>query len=85
LEDIAVRFLEQSKKRKATVAVDKVINRVEDLLEVNTLALDKQISLMNYLRDVLFTGLKYVTKDTVEKGNTLTKISEYLQLTSESN
>ena len=41
LEDIAVQFLEENKRRKPTVAVEKQVTRVEDLLEVNTLALDK--------------------------------------------
>ena len=82
-EEMALQLQRENKRRKTTITVEKQVTRVEDLPETNTLALDKQISLINFLRDVIFTGLKYVTKDTIERGAIIGKIMENLQLASD--
>lgn len=83
MEDVANKYLEDSKRRKPTITVEKKVTRVEDLPAANTLALDKQISLINYLRDVIFKGLKYVTKEVIESGIIVGMILDNLQLVSE--
>jgi hypothetical protein len=83
MEDLGNKFLEDSKRRKPTITVEKKVTRVEDLPAANTLALDKQISLINYLRDVIFKGLKYVTKEVIESGTIVGMILDNLQLVSE--
>jgi len=82
LMDLAAELLD-IKKRKLTITVERKVTRVEDLPADNILALDKQTSLINYLRDVVFTGVKYVTKETLEGGNIMKKITDNLQITDE--
>ena len=83
LEALATKYLEDNKRRKPTITVEKKVTRVEDLPLENQLDLDKQISMMNFLRDVIFTGLKYVTKDTIERGVIGDMIMDNLQLESD--
>ena len=83
MENLAHKYLEDNKRRKPTITVEKKVTRVEDLPAANTLALDKQISLFNYLRDVIFKGLKYVTKEVIESGTIVGMILDNLQLVSE--
>jgi hypothetical protein len=83
LEDLATQYLEDNKRSKPTVTVERKVTRVEDLPLVNQLSLDKQISMMNFLRDVIFPGLKYVTKDTIERGTVSKKMMANLQLASD--
>ena len=83
MEKLEIQLREDKKKRKPTVTVEKPVSRICDLPEVNTLALDKQTSLNNYLRDVIFTGLKYITNQQLESGKVMGKMMENLQLTTE--
>jgi hypothetical protein len=74
MENVANKYIEENKKRKPSITVEKKVKRIEDLPEVNTLPIDKQISMMNYLRDVIFTGLKYATKETIENSSIVNSV-----------
>lgn len=83
MKKVTNKYSLEKKKRKPTITVERKVTRVEDLPEVNTLPMDKRISMMNYLRDVIFTGLKYATKETIENGSIVNKMLKNLQLTSD--
>jgi hypothetical protein len=83
LEDLANQYIEDSKRRKPTITVEKKVTLVADLPPGNTLVLDKQISLTNCLRDVIFKGLKYVTKEVIESGRIVNMVMDNLQMKTE--
>jgi hypothetical protein len=83
MENLVKQYIEGTKRRKPTITVEKKVTSVADLPAVNTLILDKQVSLANYLRDVIFRGLKYVTKEVIESGQIVKKVLDNLQLVTE--
>ena len=65
-----MKQLEDSKQaKKVRVEANRTVTNIKDLARANTLPEDKQISLRNYLRDVVFRGLKLVTKDVIKCGS----------------
>ena len=56
-----------------------MVMKIKDLAQANTLPVDKQISLQNYLRDVVFRGLKLVTKDVIKCGVHVERAMSHLQ------
>jgi hypothetical protein len=60
-------------------AAKKKVTHIKNLAEANTLPLDKQISLNNYFRDVVFRNVKLVTKEVLEDGFVVGKIMQHLQ------
>ena len=64
--------------RQGMVLTKKRIYKIKDLSEKNTLPVDKQISLNNYFRDVMFRSLKLVTKDVLKSGGVVDKIMTHL-------
>jgi hypothetical protein len=57
--------------------------KIKNLAAANTLPIDKQISLNNYFRDVVFRSLKLVTKEVLDSGFVVDKIMRHLQLVTE--
>jgi hypothetical protein len=65
--------------REGSVLGPKRVTQIKDLAEANTLPIDKQITLNNYFRDVVFRGLKLVTKEVIKNGVVVDKIMGHLQ------
>jgi hypothetical protein len=75
-----MKQLEDSKKaKKERVGEKRKVTKIKDIAPANLLPFDKQISLHNYLRDVVFRGLKLVTKEVLDAGVTVARAMTHLQ------
>ena len=71
--------LKDSKQTRIGGVEKKRGTQIKHLASENTLPIDKQVSLNNYFRDVVFRGLKIVTKDVLICGVVVGRIMNHLQ------
>ena len=79
MTDLQEQLKNRKQAQQGKVLGQKRVTRIKDLAEANTLPIDKQISLNNYFRDVVFRNLKLVTKDVLKSGVIVDKIMRHLQ------
>ena len=79
MTNLQAQLKEKRQAAEGRVLTKKKITKIKDLATSNTLPIDKQISLNNYFRDVVFRKLKLVTKDVIKSGVVVEKIMGHLQ------
>jgi hypothetical protein len=83
MTNLQEKLTDNKQARQGEATTKKKITQIKHLASENTLPIDKQVSLNNYFRDVVFRVLKIVTKEVLKGGVVVGRIMQHLQIVTE--